>query len=304
MKIWNQIDKLANVIHSSVVTVGNFDGIHLGHQRLLKKLRFQSRARNLSSIAITFHPHPAVVLGYPPPPILMTVKQRAERIADFGVNHLLILPFNRRVANYSAEDFVSKLLIAKLGMKIFCIGPTTHVGRNREGNPKKLKALSKKWKFRLVVVPPVLRDRQPVSSSGVRNKILRGEVQTVSTWLGRPYRTAGKIVRGAGRGEKMLGIPTANLGTVPTILPKNGVYLTRTIYKGKALKGVTNVGFRPTLEKKMKWVVVETHLLDFKGNLVGERIQLEWMRRLRDEKKFPTIQALKSQIMKDIKKVT
>ncbi len=285
-------------IEKSVVTVGNFDGVHIGHREIFRHLIAEGRKRKLLSVAVTFDPHPALILGHAAPPLLSTPSDRIRQIEFLGIGHAMILRFTPQLAAMSARDFVEQILLRDLGMKFLLIGPNTHVGKGREGTPQRLRELSQQLSFDLEIVPEVEAGGEIVSSSRIRSLLTDGNVEEATTLLGRPYSTHGKVVKGASRG-KGLGFPTANLEQVPTMLPKRGVYATRVTIGNQHYTGATNIGVRPTVDPVPK-EIVETHILDFSENLVGIEIELEWIKRIRDEKKFLTAEELAAQINKDI----
>jgi len=296
LKSWNSFEKLSQKIKRSVVTIGNFDGVHLGHQAIVRQLKKFSKTEEAPSILIMFDPHPSVILGRPVPPLLTNTDQRIELVKFFEVDHCVVLRFNKKMAETRAESFVIELL-EKLHMKVLCIGPTTHIGRKREGTPEKLNEFSKKLKFKLVLSPPTLVENEVVSSSRIRKLIQEGKVQAAKACLGRAFCTSGVIKGGASRGKK-IGFPTANLGPVTTLTPKQGVYATWIELNGKWLPSVTNIGTRPTVTSDTE-EIIETHILDFEEKIQEKNIRLLWEERLRDEVKFPSVPALAEQISKD-----
>ena len=304
MKRWKHIDELSREIQKSAVSVGNFDGVHMGHQSIVDRLLGTAQKRRLPSVVITFEPHPAKVLGYDAPPLLTTPHQRGDFLEKMGVDHFVVQPFDVAFSKIEAEEFVQRWLTKKIGMEFLCIGPTTHVGKGRAGTPRELKDLAKKYAFELQVVSALEIEGEMVSSSCIRKLIQKGEVRKVNKYLGRPHCTMASIVSGAGRG-KDLGFPTLNLESpdrIPTLLPKKGVYAAIATLGGKRLPSATNVGFRPTFADKE--LVVEAHLIDFKGKISTTEVTLEWISRIRDEQKFSSAETLKAQIQKDCNSAT
>ena len=285
---------------SAIVTIGNFDGVHLGHQSILQDVREQADMRRLRSYAITFDPHPATVLGYDAPKLLTTIDFRKELIRRFGVDECVVLPFTRDLAEKTAQQFL-RMMIQDYGMEMLCIGPNTHIGKDRVGTPKRIGELSKSMEFELMVSAKMEVQGETISSSLIRKIIETGDVRKAHQLLGRAHVTEGVVVRGASRG-KGLGFPTANLDSIVTLLPTAGVYVTQAAISGKKYGSVTNIGTRPTFESSGSPICVEVHVFGFEGDLVGQRVQLEWLARLRDEKKFSSPDELKSQIEKDISK--
>jgi riboflavin kinase/FMN adenylyltransferase len=302
MRRWSSVDTLASTPLEAVVSVGNFDGVHLGHQAIFQKLVNRAKELAVPSVAITFDPHPAVVLGRSAPPLLTTPMLRGDLIEPLGVDHFVVHPFDSEVASLAAEDFVEQYLVRKLRTRCLCIGPNTHVGRGREGTPSRLKELAGQFGFSVDVAPFVEVDGLEVSSSRIRQKILSGGVDQAARLLGRAFRTVGCVVRGEGRG-RTIGFPTANLGEVVTVLPMDGVYATTVFVDGRSYPAATNVGRRPTFQSKTGRVV-EMHLLSFSGDLMGKTILVDWISRIRDEKTFASPLDLKAQIQADVETVT
>ena len=297
MKRWLAIEDLVEELNGSVVTLGNFDGMHLGHQAIVRETIQRSKKLKLPSVLITFDPHPAKVLGYEPPPLLTTPPQRGDLLEGTGLDHFVIWPFTRETAAMRAREFVERCLWKRLMMKHLCIGPTTHVGRAREGTPEKLAEYARSLGFGLTVVPAVRAGRSVISSSRVREIIQRGKVGEMPKSLGRFYETTGRVVRGDGRGRGM-GFPTANLGPVETLLPANGVYATIIRLGEKRFAAATNIGTRPTVSVDGS-VIVESHLLDLDSDVTGRELRIEWLSRLRAEKRFPSLGHLQRQVTRD-----
>jgi riboflavin kinase/FMN adenylyltransferase len=295
------IETLENVyLENAWLTVGSFDGVHLGHQELLENLTAGAHSVGAPAVVLTFDPHPASVLRpNKSPPFLTTLKERVELLNALGIDLVITHPFNRKVASQSAEDFLIRLK-KHLGFKHFWVGHDFAMGRDREGDIQMLRRLGKKLDYELNVVNPVEIEGRIISSSRIRRLLAEGQVQEASHLLGRPYRLVGKVVEGARRG-RMIGIPTANLN-IPgdRAIPNRGVYVCQTHVNGKTWNSVTNVGVRPTFEMEAALPLVETHIFDFSDNLYGKDLQLDFIARLRDEQKFPNVQALVEQIQQDI----
>jgi riboflavin kinase/FMN adenylyltransferase len=280
--------------------VGNFDGVHLGHQRIIEDVISIARQRNDTSVLITFDPHPVSVIMNMRPEVLTTLDQRRALVTQLGIAKVVVLPFTQKTAQISAEEFLGKLQ-KNYAMSVLCVGPTTQLGRNREGTPERMKELSDQMGFELWIVPTVEANGGVVSSSRIRELIGDGDVEGAARCLGRRYETEGRVINGVSRGQK-LGFPTANLEVVTTLLPKVGVYASLVHVEGRVWKAATNVGWRPTfgdLERPM----VESHLLGFSGDLVGRPIRIEWVSRVRAEERFSSVEALRAQIQLDCKMV-
>lgn len=287
-------------IPESWVTIGTFDGVHLGHQEIIHQLAAGARQAGLPAVAVTFYPHPAVVLGKRSEPYYLTTPdERAGLLNAHGADIVITIPFTPEVAKTSARDFIA-LLVAHLNMSHLLIGPDFALGRDREGNAARLTELGKEFGYTVEIIPPVELDGQPVSSSRVRAALARGDIQEAARLLGRPYHVSGQVVPGDGRGQS-IGIPTANLSLWPDrAIPKSGVYVTHAHVNGRAYGSVTNVGVRPTFNTDSPSPRVETHIFDFNETIYGQDIQVEFLERLRDEIRFPDVRSLVSQIQTDI----
>jgi riboflavin kinase/FMN adenylyltransferase len=282
------------------LTIGSFDGVHRGHQEIVRKLTAGARASASPAVALTFYPHPALVLrGQRGPFYLTTTEERAALLGKLGVDVVITHPFSRQLAAMSARDFVN-LLKARLDFRQLWVGGDFALGRGREGDIPTLSRLGQELAFSVQVIPPVEIEGQVVSSSQVRTLIASGDVHSASRWLGRPYRVAGEIVHGDGRG-RTIGIPTANLATWPEqLLPAAGVYAGLARLGRKTWGAAVNLGVRPTFDGRTVLPQLEAHLLDFDGNLYAKTLQLDFIARLRGEQRFPNIQALVDQIQQDI----
>jgi len=287
-------------LQDSWATIGSFDGVHLGHQEIVRNLVQGARQANVPAVVVTFYPHPAYVLGKRKDPIYLTLpEERADLLAQLGVDIVISHPFNLQVASLTAKEFMVRLK-QHLGFSHLCIGYDFALGRGREGNVETLKILGKELGYEVNAISAVVNGDATVSSSQIRALILDGDVKRASRLLGRPYRLSGDVIRGDARG-KAIGIPTANLDVLAErAVPKAGVYVCKAIVDGNYWGAVTNIGVRPTFEKQPVLPRVEAHLLDFDGDLYGKTLQLDFISRLRDEKHFNGIQALVDQIRRDI----
>jgi riboflavin kinase/FMN adenylyltransferase len=282
----------------TAVAVGNFDGLHLGHLRILKTLTQEATARNLNSLVITFSPHPEKILGQEAIHMIQTLDQRLESLRLNGVDTALVIPFNDNFFRLTAEEFVRDILVGRLQAKLIVVGSDFRFGRQRQGNLEYLTQAGAELGFEVVVVPPVIMDGLIVSSSLIRGLLEKGQVEMANRYLGRPYEIAGRVIRGESRGQS-LGIPTANIKTKNEILPA-GVFITETQVKGSFFPSVTNIGNRPTFEASDS--SIETHLLNFQGDLYGLDIKIRFHQKIREEKKFSDPQELRRQVLQDIEK--
>lgn len=284
----------------SCVTIGSFDGVHLGHRKLISALKASAVSHHVPAVVLTFFPHPAVVLKQIETPYYLTTpEEKADLLASLGIDVLISLPFSRELAGLSAEEFVN-LLVKHTGMKELVVGPGFTLGKNRSGTVEILTELGKSRGFTVRCIVLETQSNEIISSSQIRKLIEQGDVQNAAIALGRPYSVTGKVVNGDGRGRK-IGFPTANLDSWPQkMLPAIGVYRCITLIDGKEYLSVGNVGYRPTFTDNTKKVFVEIHLLDFKGDLYGRELQVKFTHRLRGEVKFSSFEELVRQIHCDI----
>jgi riboflavin kinase/FMN adenylyltransferase len=284
------------------LTIGSFDGVHLGHQALARHIISQAQASSAPSVVLTFHPHPAsVVRNRKGRYYLTTPEERANLLGDLGVDYVVTQLFDKHVARTPAFDFLD-FLYKHLQMRGLCVGDDFALGRDREGDIPALKAYGSKIGYRVDILPPVEIPKGVVSSSMVRGALREGDVEFAQKLLNRPYAIKGIVIPGDGRG-RTLGIPTANLEIwEQKVLPKVGVYMCTASIGGNEFGAVTNIGVRPTFDKDSLEPRVETHLLDFNEDLYARELKLNFISRLREEKKFPDAETLIDQIMMDIER--
>ncbi len=284
----------------SHVTMGSFDGVHLGHARLLQTLVESARAEAAPAVVVTFFPHPSVVLrGRQPALYITTVEEKADLLHQQGVDHVIALHFDQQLAAVTASDFLQRML-TELRMRRLYIGEDFALGHGREGNRHFLLQHSLQGGFQVEVVPPLLIDGEVVSSTRVREALRSGDVARARRYLGRPFVIPGKVMRGAGRGRR-LGIPTANLEIwEERAYPGRGVYACWAEGMGERWQAVTNIGFRPTFEQDTPKPIIEAHLLDLDRDLYDRELRLVFIERLRDERRFDGPEALREQIARDI----
>jgi riboflavin kinase/FMN adenylyltransferase len=285
----------------SVVTIGNYDGIHLGQRDLLERTVARARDLGLPAVVVTFDPHPLKVLSPDSAPLAITTRRQKERLlAAIGVDALASVAFNHEVAEMPAEAFVRSFLLARLGAREILVGRRFAFGRGREGNLALLEMLGPELGFGTTGVEELLVDGEPVSSSRIRRAIAEGRVEVATRLLGRPFPLEGQIVAGDRMGSK-LGWPTINLSPEGELFPMEGVYATRVHFPSfpATFDSVTNIGTRPTVYENHQRVI-ESHVLDFRSDVYGERIELSFHKRLRDEMLFPSVMALSAQIRRDV----
>jgi riboflavin kinase/FMN adenylyltransferase len=289
-------------IQNAWLTIGSFDGVHRGHQEIIRSLTKGAHSVGAPAVVLTFHPHPAAVLGKRKDVLYLTdPDQRAELLGDLGVDEVITLAFTPTIAGMLATEFLT-LVNDHLHLQELWVGYDFALGKGREGNVDRLRQLSGVFGFNLEVVQPFLLDGEVVSSSRIRSLLADGNVHEAARLLGRPYQLGGRVVPGDGRGRS-IGIPTANLSVWPAQqLPKAGAYVCRAQVNGQWLGALTNVGMRPTFEPQPVAPRVEAHLLDFHAELYGQIIRLEFLEWLRPEEKYPNVQALLDQMQLDISK--
>ena len=284
----------------SSVTIGNFDGLHLGHRRILVDLVRTAAASGTASVVMTFSPHPLQVL-HPgkAPKLIIPTDDKIARIESLGVDYLLLVKFDEELSRLSGERFVREILVGSLRVQHIFVGHNFVFGHKRSGNVSLLEALGRELDYTVHVIPPVAVRGSRVSSTGIRDLIHSGRISQANRLLGRYYTLHGRVVPGQGLGRTVL-FPTLNLEAHNEILPGNGVYVTLAFFEGKTHTAVTNVGTRPTVSGT--GVSVETHLLEHTPKAPPATLELKFLHRLRNEHKFPSVNELKKQIAKDIQR--
>jgi len=291
-----------NDLHTSDawVTIGSFDGVHLGHQSIIRNMVAGAHLKNAPAIVITFHPHPAVFLrNIQEAYYLTSPDERAELLANYDVDAVITLPFNRSLSNQTASEFIS-FLVESTRLKQLWVGYDFALGRNRQGTVDVLRDLGSKFGYQLHAFQPVEIDGQIISSSQIRQWVASGEMQKAANWLGRWYSVSGKVIHGDGRGRH-IGIPTANLQIWPEKrLPEPGVYAAWTWVGERQYPSVLNLGYRPTFEKETTEPRLEVHILDYSSDLYDQQIRLDLVQKLRPEQRFASVDLLLAQIHLDI----
>jgi riboflavin kinase/FMN adenylyltransferase len=283
----------------TVVTIGNFDGVHLGHRTILGRVCQRARELEAQAVAVTFDPHPLKVLRPTMElPLLTTPAQKLELLTQAGLDAVVVLPFTREFAALGARDFVTQYFHERLRVREVVVGHDYSFGRGREGNIDLLKEMGRDLGFTVQVVWAVEVDGAVVSSSLIRALLRLGKVAEAAHLLGRPFAVAGRVVQGKGRGAALLKVPTANIRTANELLPASGIYAVRVRRGEETLPGVANLGTCPTFDNGE--LSLEVHLLDFNGDLYGESLEVAFAARLREERRFTSIEALAAQIHRDI----
>ncbi len=300
MRLFHGTDN-AKIVRPTVLTLGVFDGLHLGHQLIMHTLVERARAINAVPTVITFDPHPRAVL-HPEsaPPLLQTFDQKIEALGVLGIEQTIVIPFTREFAQLKAEDFLHEVVHERLHAREAYLGRGFAFGKEREGNFELLKRVSERLGFYAAEVPEVQLRGQRISSSRIRGLLSEGCVNLARRMLGRPYGVEGRVVRGDERGRS-LGFPTANLSPQNRVIPRSGVYITATLIEDAWRRSITNVGTRPTFNQ-VAAPTVETFVLNWSGDLYGDVARVRFLRRLRDERKFSSVDELKEQIQRDIQR--
>ncbi|MBW1707650.1 MAG: bifunctional riboflavin kinase/FAD synthetase [Deltaproteobacteria bacterium] len=299
MTIFYDLNQLEKPLKNPVLTIGNFDGVHKGHMALFERAKEKARSIHGQSSVMTFDPHPIKVMKPGNGPSLITpTEQKLELIDAAGIDIIFCIPFTRQFAAISARDFVQNILVEKIGIKELVVGYDYTFGNNREGNIELLKEMGSLSGFAVDVLEQVSVDNTLISSTSIRHLVDQGNLSEARRLLGRDYQICGTVIKGKNRGGRLLGFPTANLQLVDELTPKVGVYAVEVLIDDQVYFGLTNIGYNPTFENNQ--FSVETHILDFSKDLLGETIRVNFIERLRDEKTFTSIEDLSEQIGKDV----
>ena len=283
----------------SILTIGTFDGVHIGHNKILKRLIQDSKKNNLSSLVMTFFPHPRMILNKSHDiKMIDTISEKINLLEKTGLDNLIIHPFDNNFSKIRAKEFVEEILVKKLKIKEIIIGYDHKFGKDREASVEDLKKFGKDYMFTVKEIPAQEIDSIAISSTKIRNAILNGEIEKCNKFLGRNFILTGKVVYGDGLGKK-IDFPTANIEIKETykIIPKNGVYLVKTKINSNTYFGMMNIGIRPTVGGTNK--SLEIHFFNFKDNIYGKNVSIEIIKKIRDEEKFSSIDQLKIQLKKD-----
>lgn len=280
------------------LTIGNFDGLHLGHQALIQKLCLEATEANAQAVAITFSPHPRVFFGIEKDPYnLMTLAEKNSMLEQLGLDQVITLAFNKALASMSADDFLSEL-ITHYNLHGMVMGPDFSLGKDREGTIPAIQAFMRRFGIQVLRESPILLDGQVIASEAIRVALKNGRPELASAMLGRPYSMSGKVQTGKKLGRR-LGLPTANLAIEPEkFVPKYGVYASKTWLNGKSYPSVSSIGVRPTVEENVA-PNVETLLFDFSADIYGEEIQVDFIHFIRPELKFENLADLSRRIDED-----
>lgn len=299
MKIFRNIDRINEVFPCPCVTIGNFDGVHFGHQQLFATVVEKAKQQNGTSVAITFNPHPLQVLLPDGIKLISNCEQKAELIEAAGIDVLIIIPFTREFSKTGADSFVQDFLVNILNIKELVVGYDYAFGKGRSGNIEFLKKQGEQAGFPVTVVDALYVDDQLVSSTRIRELVRGGEMMAARRLLGRNYQIRGTVQIGKQRGGKLIGFPTANLKfNEEDLVPRHGVYVVQVIYAGRCYGGVLNIGYNPTFGEDL--LVAETHIFDFNEDIYGHPIRVNLLKFLRGEVKFDGVKQLAAQIAEDV----
>ena len=285
-----------------VATIGIFDGVHTGHRFILEHLKSQAEKHSGESVVVTLWPHPQIVLNRDLQnfKLLHTREEKIRELNRFGIDHLIIVPFDKEIASLKACDFVQKYLVDTLGIEVLLVGYDNQFGRDRKGDLEELAECAKLNRFRIEKLPEFYSEYGRVSSTTIRDSILKGDLEQASKMLGYHYYLTGTIVEGNHIGRKM-GFPTANIHPLDPykLIPMNGVYAIRTELRGEIFNGMLNIGFRPTIDSASAVKTIEAHLFKVSGDFYDEQVVIHFVKRIRDEMKFKGLDELKRQLEKD-----
>jgi len=292
---------VSNHTTTSRITIGSFDGLHIGHQTIIHQLVSDAHSRNQQAVVVTFSPNPVVFFKHIQSPFYLTSdEEKRALLQEMGVDETIILPFDQQLASTSAEDFIADLH-KKLHFDTIYIGYDFRFGSNREGDAQKIQELGEKFQFTVIIQDPILQADSPISSSLIRKKIENGEVKAVYPLLDRWYSLTGEVVHGDGRGKK-IGIPTANIAAAPQkLLPRDGIYAARIRIHEDVRPTAVSIGVRPTFYNDLVPRTIEAYILDWDRDIYQQTVTLEFIQRLRDELKYEDARSLTAQIEKDIR---
>ena len=300
MMVLNSAAELPTAKRKVCLAIGFFDGVHLGHQQIIRQTLADARQHEGLAVVLTFDRHPnTVVAPARVPPLIYSLSQKLRVIESLGAELLLLIPFDPDFSKQTGQEFIARLVRDLGQLHSICVGANFTFGHRRSGNVALLQELGRKWNFAVHGLAAVMLDGKAVSSTRIREAIAAGNLDRASQMLGRAYSFAGPVVRGDGLGRK-LGFPTANIDTSGLALPPNGVYAGHAETDGRSLRAVLNIGYRPTLQQLKPQLRVEAHLLDFDGDLYGKEVEIVLVEKVREEKNFESLAALRSQVARDI----
>jgi len=293
------LDALPKDMKDPVVTIGNFDGVHKGHQSIFEMVRERAEALGGTSVVMTFEPHPIKVMSPKKlRPLITVLEQKKELVASQRIDILILIRFTLEFSDMSARDFVKEILVNKVRIKEIVVGYDYAFGHNREGNIQLLREMGQEFNFEVHEVAPVYAGKTLVSSTSIRNLIIEGRLSDANRLLGRSYQIRGEVIEGKKRGESLLGYATANISLPEGLIPREGVYIVTVELEDKLFEGLTNIGYNPTF--KDKDLSIETHIFGLSTTIMHKEIKINFLKRLRDEIPFASAAELSQQIKKDI----
>jgi len=302
MKVIYSPGKLKKVIDNAVLAIGVFDGMHLGHQKLIRRSIALARKNRGKAVVLTFHPHPVQVLRPETYlPYIVSVPYRLKLIAETGVDICVLEKFTKKFSQLTPQKFVENYLLGFIRPKVIIVGEDFRFGSDREGDLSTFRRLGRRWGFKVNAVTSLKGSQKKIGSTLIRKEIAAGHLTKAEKMLGRPVSIMAKVVRGKSRG-RILGFPTANLKLDAEVLPPLGVYAVKVLIEGKRCKGMANIGHRPSFEPTNSPITVEVHLFDFDRNIYGSEIVVEFIKKIRQERKFNSPESLIDQLRKDQKK--
>lgn len=297
MEVYDDLGAFPRKGSPTAAAIGNFDGVHLGHQKILRFLAQYSKETGLISLVLTFSPHPEKVLGKRPIKMIQTLDQRLAEIEKFGLQSVLVLPFNLNFSSLTGPEFIEKIIANSLRAKAVIVGKSFRFGRNRSGHISLLRCLSQRFNYSVHSIPPVVKDGKIVSSSLIRRHLRSGDIESAGDFLGRPYEIIGTVIKGKSRG-KALGFPTANIQTANEIVP-SGVYISKARIGSKTFPSLTNVGNCPTFGQEE--TNIESFILNFREDIYGKTLGISLLKKIRPITKFESPESLAKQIQADLK---
>lgn len=298
MKLIRKLADFPPTLKGGALTIGNFDGVHRGHASIIQRLKSLADQLHGPSIVFTFDPHPVRLLrpDQCPPPLTWT-DRKADLLAELGIDMVIAYPTNQELLSLSYQEFFQQIVVDAVGSRAMAEGPNFFFGRDREGNPDRLRELCQQHGIHLEIVQPLLEGQEYISSSRIRNLIRDGQVEQAAAMLTHPYRIRGMVTHGASRGST-LGFPTANLDAIDTLIPAKGVYAGRTFVDGRSHWSAIHVGPNPTFQEEV--LKVESHLLDFEGSIYGQAVEVDFIARIRDIRSFASAEQLIQQLQDDV----
>lgn len=299
MNVYYNVEEISKD-KKTVLTVGTFDGVHLGHRKIINEMIYQSVENNCRNLLITFDPHPQIVLSKDNSiKILTTLEQKLEYLNNLSVQNVLVINFTKQFSQIDFKTFVEEYFVNRIGVHTVVVGSDHHFGKNREGNPDTLRELGKIFDFNVIKVEPLILDGNKISSTRIRKALNEGNIELANKMLGKKYEIRGKVVKGNQRGAT-IGFPTANIevGNKDMLIPPRGVYFVEVDVADKHYFGMMNIGFRPTFNNTSE-LIIEVHIFYFNENIYDKPITVRFIDRLRDEKKFNSVDELKQQLQID-----